>query len=697
MTDSQQLWVQAQQRTFLRWVNMKLTDASSPTLDDLHALCTSTAFYDLLSCLSKTRIDPLHTKPTTRFQQTENIDKALKFIREHENLQMYNIGAEDLVDGNDKLLMGLVWTLILAYSIDETEQEDPGLSKRDILLRWAQLASQGVKIVNFTDSWNDGLALAAILAKYEPDRIDFDAVKTLTSTKRIAQVLTLAESIGIPRLIDVDDLAVPKPDEKSVIAYVSIWFNKFRGRDLQLAPTSKQPTSKQLKARAETFIAIVSNIVAMKQKYLAGMESLIVEMANWMAQLSFSPDEFHNIEDVLRFRKNVLGYRRQGKMDLFKALTSLKSLKVKMNSCLRDYNFDPFKEPYEKSIDKCNKLLNELNSLEVEAQQFVNEYFAAKLHEMGVAFQKNASSIQIGLNLIESEMAEQFPSMQTEVNSLSEVMEDLQSLQMMTARLGTTVKEIEGLCSRIDRPYDTFESSLKVAKFKAKISHMHSLAVDRLQFIDRELQSKEKAMRQLREAIEPENQAARAAPNGSMQLEKFVFDKFDQGQKDYLNKAEFKEAFGYLYPGVSSKQLDELFEIIYNSSDTILRGVKFADFARLLGSVEEKQPVAKKSTADYSKLANMSGQFYRDTFQELSANRDFLTVNDLKRADIDQRLIDQIGNVLLGVDGNQSYDYKAFFDNNDNSLVYQDQNHDDVTPGLDNVLQDLEKIDLSTV
>ncbi|KAJ1677412.1 alpha-actinin [Spiromyces aspiralis] len=48
--------------------------------------------------------------------RVENVNKALEFIRER-GVNLTNIGAEDIVDGNPKLILGMIWTVILRFTI----------------------------------------------------------------------------------------------------------------------------------------------------------------------------------------------------------------------------------------------------------------------------------------------------------------------------------------------------------------------------------------------------------------------------------------------------------------------------------------------------------------------------------------------------------------------------------------------------
>ena len=73
---------------------------------------------------------------------------------------MTNIGAEDVVDGNRKIILGLIWTLILRFTINDINEE--GMTAKEGLLLWCQRKTacyEEVEVRDFSASWNDGLAL----------------------------------------------------------------------------------------------------------------------------------------------------------------------------------------------------------------------------------------------------------------------------------------------------------------------------------------------------------------------------------------------------------------------------------------------------------------------------------------------------------------------------------------------------------
>lgn len=54
-----------------------------------------------------------------RVHKIENVNKSLDFL--HTKVRLESIGAEDIVDGNPRLILGLIWTIILRFQIQEIE------------------------------------------------------------------------------------------------------------------------------------------------------------------------------------------------------------------------------------------------------------------------------------------------------------------------------------------------------------------------------------------------------------------------------------------------------------------------------------------------------------------------------------------------------------------------------------------------
>lgn len=52
-----------------------------------------------------------------RIHCLENVDKALQFLKE-QRVHLENMGSHDIVDGNHRLILGLIWTIILRFQVN---------------------------------------------------------------------------------------------------------------------------------------------------------------------------------------------------------------------------------------------------------------------------------------------------------------------------------------------------------------------------------------------------------------------------------------------------------------------------------------------------------------------------------------------------------------------------------------------------
>ena len=59
-----------------------------------------------------------------RFHMLQNGQMALDFLR-YKKIKLVNIRAEDIVDGNPKLTLGLIWTIILHFQVGGSDLSTP--------------------------------------------------------------------------------------------------------------------------------------------------------------------------------------------------------------------------------------------------------------------------------------------------------------------------------------------------------------------------------------------------------------------------------------------------------------------------------------------------------------------------------------------------------------------------------------------
>uniref|UniRef100_A0A8C9DT33 Spectrin beta chain n=1 Tax=Prolemur simus TaxID=1328070 RepID=A0A8C9DT33_PROSS len=222
-----------QKKTFTKWVNSHLARVSCRITDLYKDLRDGRMLIKLLEVLSGEML-PKPTKGKMRIHCLENVDKALQFLKE-QRVHLENMGSHDIVDGNHRLVLGLIWTIILRFQIQdiviETQEGQETRSAKDALLLWCQMKTAGyprVNVTNFTSSWKDGLAFNALIHKHRPDLIDFDKLKDSNARHNLEHAFDVAErQLGIIPLLDPEDVFTENPDEKSIITYVVAFYHYF--------------------------------------------------------------------------------------------------------------------------------------------------------------------------------------------------------------------------------------------------------------------------------------------------------------------------------------------------------------------------------------------------------------------------------------------------------------------------------------
>ncbi|RMB90526.1 hypothetical protein DUI87_33127 [Hirundo rustica rustica] len=221
-----------QKKTFTKWVNSHLARGSH--LGDLYSdLRDGRLLLRLLEGLSGETL-PRPTRGRMRIHCLENVEKALRFLRE-QRVHLENVGSHDIVDGNPRLTLGLVWTIILRFQIQdisvETGDTRERKSAKDALLAWCQMKTAGypnVNVQNFTTSWRDGLAFCALIHRHRPELLDVGSLRGANALHNLHSAFAVAErELGVTRLLDPEDVAVEQPDERSVLTYVAALYHHF--------------------------------------------------------------------------------------------------------------------------------------------------------------------------------------------------------------------------------------------------------------------------------------------------------------------------------------------------------------------------------------------------------------------------------------------------------------------------------------
>ncbi|OLY84231.1 Alpha-actinin-like protein 1 [Smittium mucronatum] len=203
-----------------------------------------------------------------RIQKMENVNKALEFIKER-GVNLTNIGAE----------------------------------------AWCQRKTsgyRGVNVVNFSTSWQDGLAFCALIHKHRPDLIDYSSLDMNDHAGNTLLAFTVAErELGIPPLLDVEDIVgVDNPDSKSIMTYVAQYFHAF-------SSLNKSETASR---RIGKLSNVLQTVYKMRHDYEDRASDLVVDISavvnKWR---DFNPekqipDYISTKNELKKFRNDIFSF-----------------------------------------------------------------------------------------------------------------------------------------------------------------------------------------------------------------------------------------------------------------------------------------------------------------------------------------------------------------------------------------------------
>lgn len=147
------------------------------------------------------------------------------------NLRSGVLSSSDLPPSSESALAG-------SNSGQASDRKDPlaglvknGGSKRNALLKWCQTRTAdypNIDITNFSSSWNDGLALCALLHTYLPHQVPFESLNSSEVRHNFQVAFRAAESVGISTSLDIEELASSdRPDWQSIMTYITAIYKHF--------------------------------------------------------------------------------------------------------------------------------------------------------------------------------------------------------------------------------------------------------------------------------------------------------------------------------------------------------------------------------------------------------------------------------------------------------------------------------------
>ncbi|KDR11639.1 Filamin-A [Zootermopsis nevadensis] len=217
------LWVEIQANTFRNWVNEHLRTVGTEVHDLVADFCDGTRLCALVEVLQKRPLRPAWIqRPANQHQYLENVATALTAIAA-DGVKLVNIGNVDIVNGNLKLILGLIWSLIVRYQIGRSK-----FPPKKLMLAWLKAVLPECRVNNFTTDWNSGVYLSALLDYCHPGL--FPHWRSLNPKDSVGNCRTAMEiarrEFQIPMVLQPEYLASPFLDELSGMTYLSYFMKE---------------------------------------------------------------------------------------------------------------------------------------------------------------------------------------------------------------------------------------------------------------------------------------------------------------------------------------------------------------------------------------------------------------------------------------------------------------------------------------
>ncbi|RXM34714.1 Alpha-actinin-1 [Acipenser ruthenus] len=233
-------WERQQRKTFTAWCNSHLRKSGTQIDNIEEDFRDGLKLMLLLEVISGERL-PKPERGKMRVHKINNVNKALDFIAS-KGVKLVSIGAEEIVDGNAKMTLGMIWTIILRFAIQDISVEET--SAKEGLLLWCQRKTAPYKNVN-VQNFHIRACLVTCLSVCLSVCLQDDPITNLNNAFEVAE-----KYLDIPKMLDAEDIVgTVRPDEKAIMTYVSSFYHAFSGA--QKAETAANRICKVLAVNQE--------------------------------------------------------------------------------------------------------------------------------------------------------------------------------------------------------------------------------------------------------------------------------------------------------------------------------------------------------------------------------------------------------------------------------------------------------------
>ncbi|XP_050810875.1 spectrin beta chain, non-erythrocytic 5 isoform X3 [Gopherus flavomarginatus] len=344
-----------QKKTFTNWINnvFRRNNVNIVIQDIYTELKDGIYLLQLLELLSGESL-PRPNCGKMRVHFLENNSKAITFLKSKQ-VQVKVIGPENIVDGDRTLILGLIWIIILRFQISSItlDKEEFGaradvLSANEALLIWCQhktASYSNVSVKDFSKSWSDGLAFNALIHVHRPDLIHYSSLRREQPIKNLNNAFSVAQKhLGITKLLDAEDVAMPHPDERSIMTYVSLYYHYF----------SRLKQGQTVQKRLAKILFFLKEIDDLKFQY----EQMISELLKWIKQKVVELDDrrFPNsLQDMWMLMANFKTFRTVEKPPKYQERGMIEAYLFHIRTKQRANNQRPYLPPEGSTLQDVEK------------------------------------------------------------------------------------------------------------------------------------------------------------------------------------------------------------------------------------------------------------------------------------------------------------------------------------------------------
>ena len=210
------------ERAFRLWIN-------SLNIDDVYVMDLFNEAKDgmlLLKVIDKIKPGTVDWKkveknPNNKFKMGINCKEVIESAKRL-NLQLPGIGGADILEGNKKLILAVVWQLVRLHYLQLI-----GSKKEDDLVKWANDLVGEVQIKSFKDkALSNGQFLIKLCAAIEPRAVNWDIVQPGETEEEMDNnakyVISIARKLGCVIFCVYED--IPKVNYKMMLVLICSLF-----------------------------------------------------------------------------------------------------------------------------------------------------------------------------------------------------------------------------------------------------------------------------------------------------------------------------------------------------------------------------------------------------------------------------------------------------------------------------------------